>query len=101
MFAVRDAIGEAVARARAGGGPTFVEALTYRLRGHYEGDPAKYRELSELADWKAKDPIAALRRRAGGLEAEPTRRRPRARASRASRDRGRPGGARADRRTTC
>ena len=35
-----------------------MEALTYRLRGHYEGDPAKYRELSELADWKAKDPIA-------------------------------------------
>ncbi len=58
VFAVHAAMGEAVARARAGGGPTFVEALTYRLRGHYEGDPAKYRELSELADWKQKDPIA-------------------------------------------
>jgi pyruvate dehydrogenase E1 component alpha subunit len=56
-FAVRDAAREAVERARAGGGPSFVEALTYRLRGHYEGDPGKYRELSELADWKAKDPI--------------------------------------------
>lgn len=58
VFAIHAAVGEAVARARAGDGPTFVEALTYRLRGHYEGDPAKYRELSELADWKAKDPIA-------------------------------------------
>lgn len=58
VFAVHAAMGEAVARARAGEGPTFVEALTYRLRGHYEGDPAKYRELSELADWKHKDPIA-------------------------------------------
>ena len=58
LLAVRDAVGEAVERARRGDGPTFVEALTYRLRGHYEGDPAKYRELSELADWKAKDPIA-------------------------------------------
>jgi pyruvate dehydrogenase E1 component alpha subunit len=61
IAAVRAAAGDAVARARAGGGPTFVEALTYRLRGHYEGDPAKYRELSELADWKAKDPIERLR----------------------------------------
>jgi pyruvate dehydrogenase E1 component alpha subunit len=59
--AVRAAAADAVGRARAGRGPTFVEALTYRLRGHYEGDPAKYRELSELDDWKAKDPIARLR----------------------------------------
>ena len=58
VAAVGDAVGAAVERARSGGGPTFVEALTYRLRGHYEGDPAKYRELAELADWKSKDPIA-------------------------------------------
>ncbi len=58
VLSVRDAVGEAVERARSGGGPTFVEALTYRLRGHYEGDPAKYRELAELSDWKARDPIA-------------------------------------------
>jgi len=56
--AVLAAARDGVARARAGEGPTFIEALTYRLRGHYEGDPGKYRELSELADWKAKDPIA-------------------------------------------
>lgn len=56
--AVLAAVREGVARARSGGGPTFIEALTYRLRGHYEGDPGKYRELSELADWKQRDPIA-------------------------------------------
>lgn len=56
--AVLEAARAGVARARAGDGPTFIEALTYRLRGHYEGDPGKYRELSELADWKARDPIA-------------------------------------------
>jgi TPP-dependent pyruvate/acetoin dehydrogenase alpha subunit len=57
LAAVRAAAGEAVARARSGGGPSFIEALTYRLRGHYEGDPAKYRELSEVAEWKARDPL--------------------------------------------
>ncbi len=50
----------AVARARNGAGPSFIECLTYRLRGHYEGDPAKYRELSEKDEWKAKDPILRL-----------------------------------------
>ncbi|MDE2166970.1 MAG: thiamine pyrophosphate-dependent dehydrogenase E1 component subunit alpha [Alphaproteobacteria bacterium] len=57
VLAVRTAISDAAARARAGGGPSFIECMTYRLRGHYEGDPAKYRELSELSDWKTKDPI--------------------------------------------
>ncbi len=57
VLAVRDAVSEAAQRARAGSGPTFIECMTYRLRGHYEGDPGKYRELSELSDWKAKDPI--------------------------------------------
>jgi pyruvate dehydrogenase E1 component alpha subunit len=52
----------AVAQARAGKGPAFVECLTHRMRGHYEGDPAKYRELSQLAEWKKKDPIARFSR---------------------------------------
>lgn len=76
VAAVRAAVTAAVARARAGDGPTFVEAMTYRLRGHYEGDPGKYRELSELADWKAKDPIArytASLTEAGDLDADGTR----------------------------
>lgn len=64
LIAVRDAVRSAAAHARSGRGPAFVEALTYRMRGHYEGDPAKYRELSELDEWKTKDPI---RRFAGYL----------------------------------
>jgi pyruvate dehydrogenase E1 component alpha subunit len=58
LLAVRAATMKAVAQARAGKGPIFIECLTHRLRGHYEGDPAKYRELSQLAEWKKKDPIA-------------------------------------------
>jgi TPP-dependent pyruvate/acetoin dehydrogenase alpha subunit len=62
LLAVRDAVTRAVQRARVGNGPGFVECLTHRLRGHYEGDPAKYRELSQLAEWKKKDPIARFAR---------------------------------------
>jgi acetoin:2,6-dichlorophenolindophenol oxidoreductase subunit alpha len=62
LLEVRDAMVKAVQQARRGKGPAFVECLTHRLRGHYEGDPAKYRELSELAEWKEKDPIARFTR---------------------------------------
>jgi pyruvate dehydrogenase E1 component alpha subunit len=62
LFAVREAMRHAVEKCRAGKGPAFVECLTHRLRGHYEGDPAKYRELSQLAEWKRKDPIARVAR---------------------------------------
>ncbi len=62
LFAVRVAMKKALAQARAAKGPTFVECLTHRMRGHYEGDPAKYRELSQLAEWKKKDPIARFAR---------------------------------------
>ncbi len=62
VLAVRGALDRAVRGARGGKGPAFVECLTYRLRGHYEGDPGKYRELSRLADWKKKDPIARFTR---------------------------------------
>ena len=62
--AVCAAMAQAAERARSGGGPTFIECATYRLRGHYEGDPAKYRQLAELSDWKTKDPI---RRFSGSL----------------------------------
>lgn len=60
VLAVFEAATAAVRRARAGAGPSFIECLTYRLRGHYEGDPAKYRELSEKAEWREKDPILRL-----------------------------------------
>jgi TPP-dependent pyruvate/acetoin dehydrogenase alpha subunit len=65
LRAVREAAAEALSRARAGEGPTFIEALTYRLRGHYEGDAARYRELSELEEWRAKDPILRWARTCG------------------------------------
>jgi len=60
LFAVRSAMTKAVDKCRAGKGPIFVECLTQRMRGHYEGDPAKYRELSQLAEWQKKDPIARV-----------------------------------------
>ena len=62
LFAVRAAMRQAVEKCRAGKGPVFIECLTQRMRGHYEGDPAKYRELSRLAAWKKKDPIARVAR---------------------------------------
>jgi acetoin:2,6-dichlorophenolindophenol oxidoreductase subunit alpha len=62
ILAVRDAMGKAAAHARKGKGPAFIECLTHRMRGHYEGDPVKYRELSQLAEWKKKDPIARFSR---------------------------------------
>src|ERR671911_1639384 len=62
LLAVRLAMSKAIKIARARKGPVFIECLTHRLRGHYEGDPAKYRELSQLSEWKKKDPIGRLSR---------------------------------------
>lgn len=53
---------EAIQRARTGGGPTLIEAKTYRWYGHSEIDPAKYRQPEEVEAWKARDPIAAMER---------------------------------------
>ncbi len=59
VLAVRAATREAVARARAGQGPSFLENKTYRVRGHFEGDPQKYRDQAEVLTWQEKsDPIA-------------------------------------------
>ncbi len=52
---------EAVTRARSGGGPTLIEAKTYRWRGHYEGDPQMYRSKAEIEAWEKKCPIARWR----------------------------------------
>jgi len=58
LLKVRAAALEAVQRARAGEGPSFIETKTYRLRGHYEGDPQKYRTEAEVEAWKTKkDPV--------------------------------------------
>ncbi|MPZ39320.1 MAG: pyruvate dehydrogenase (acetyl-transferring) E1 component subunit alpha [Rhizobiales bacterium] len=56
-LAVLEAARNAVVRARDGGGPTIVECLTYRLRGHYVGDPESYRKADEVDEWRGKDPI--------------------------------------------
>jgi TPP-dependent pyruvate/acetoin dehydrogenase alpha subunit len=55
--AVYDICADAVARARQGAGPTFVEALTYRQRGHSRSDPGTYRPAEEVERWLARDPI--------------------------------------------
>ena len=58
ILAVRKTTAEAVARARAGEGPTFIENKTYRIKGHFEGDPQKYRTKEEIKSWQdEKDPI--------------------------------------------
>jgi pyruvate dehydrogenase E1 component alpha subunit len=58
ILAVVAATSEAVARARAGGGPTLVECVTYRLGVHTTADdPTRYRSAEELAAWERKDPL--------------------------------------------
>ena len=59
-LAVRDAFGEALARARSGQGPTLLECDTYRLHGHFEGDQQQYRTKDEVESWRARDPLDAL-----------------------------------------
>lgn len=72
VLAVRAAAAEAAARARAGEGPTLIEAKTYRHRGHSRTDPAKYRPEAEVAAWLARDPLVLFRTRllAEGTAAE-------------------------------
>lgn len=68
VLAVTAAMRIAVDRARSGGGPTFIEAVTYRLGPHTTSDdPTRYRDEAEVASWRAKDPIVRLERL---LEAE-------------------------------
>jgi acetoin:2,6-dichlorophenolindophenol oxidoreductase subunit alpha len=57
VLAVRDAADEAVAVARQGNGPTFLECRTYRQSGHSRTDPGKYRPAEEVASWLARDPL--------------------------------------------
>ena len=54
--AVHAAVGEAVARARSGEGPTLVEAETYRWKGHSKSDKNLYRTRDEIASWRERDP---------------------------------------------
>jgi acetoin:2,6-dichlorophenolindophenol oxidoreductase subunit alpha len=72
IAAVWRAAKDAVARAREGGGPTFIEAHSYRIQGHLEAEDLflggqRYREASEIEDWKGRCPIARTRKQ---LESE-------------------------------
>jgi acetoin:2,6-dichlorophenolindophenol oxidoreductase subunit alpha len=62
------AAGEAIGRARDGGGPSFIEARTYRIQGHFEAESfvlgkGRYRDDGEIEAWRQKDPIALFRAR--------------------------------------
>ena len=62
VFAVEQVVGEAVARARAGEGPTLIEALTYRVKGHTTADDhRRYRESEEVVEWRGRDPLERVR----------------------------------------
>jgi pyruvate dehydrogenase E1 component alpha subunit len=62
LLAVYAAVKEAVDRARNGGGPTLIEAFTYRMGAHTTSDdPTKYREDSEVEEWKGRDPIKRIK----------------------------------------
>lgn len=60
-FAVFDVTAQAAQRARSGQGPTLIEAKQARFRGHFEGDPDRYRSDSERSDARANDPIPYTR----------------------------------------
>jgi acetoin:2,6-dichlorophenolindophenol oxidoreductase subunit alpha len=61
VLAVHQAATEAVARARRGEGPTLLVTESYRLEGHYSGEPEVYRTRAEVEEWRKKDPIPRFR----------------------------------------
>ena len=64
VFAVYDAAGEAIARARAGEGPTFLELKTYRFHGHFHADtPLNYRTEEEEEYFRERDPLKSFEKR--------------------------------------
>jgi pyruvate dehydrogenase E1 component alpha subunit len=60
VVAVWEAASEAIERARRGDGPTLLEYKTWRQRGHFEGDPATYKDAAEQKAWIARDPLPRL-----------------------------------------
>jgi pyruvate dehydrogenase E1 component alpha subunit len=64
VLAVWETFGRFLDAARRGEGPLLLECLTHRLRGHYEGDPAKYREAIAQEEWQKVDPILRFQRHA-------------------------------------
>ena len=67
VIKVHDTMEAAVSRARAGDGPTVIEALTYRHYGHSRADPAKYRPTDEVEHWMQRDPLLVARERLTSL----------------------------------
>jgi pyruvate dehydrogenase E1 component alpha subunit len=61
VLAVHDATEAALAKIRAGGGPYFLEIVTYRYRGHSMGDPERYRQSDEVKKYQENDPIGIFR----------------------------------------
>lgn len=61
VLAVMSVARELTKEMKANPGPRLLECMTYRLSGHYVGDPQQYRSKEELAEWRAKDPIARLK----------------------------------------
>lgn len=57
VIAVAEAVNDFIERARKGEGPALLEMMTYRWRGHMEGDPMKYRTREEVKEWQEKDPV--------------------------------------------
>jgi len=72
VVVVADAAGRAADRARSGGGPTVLEAQTYRHFGHSRTDPASYRPAGELEEWLSRDPLEVARRRLADLGVDRT-----------------------------
>ncbi|MGH9643187.1 MAG: thiamine pyrophosphate-dependent dehydrogenase E1 component subunit alpha [Terriglobales bacterium] len=62
VLAVHAAAGEAIGKLRGGGGPCLLECMTYRMAGHFVGDPQHYRSKEEFAAWHDKDPIERLKK---------------------------------------
>jgi len=62
FFAVRETVLEAIKKIKGGNGPFFIEAMTYRFRGHSIADPSKYRDTAEVDSWIDKDPILFLKK---------------------------------------
>jgi pyruvate dehydrogenase E1 component alpha subunit len=63
VFAVYEASGEAIARARRGGGPSLIEARAFRYYGHFVGDPQTYKTKEEMEGYTARDPIILFKKR--------------------------------------
>jgi TPP-dependent pyruvate/acetoin dehydrogenase alpha subunit len=69
---VRSAAADAVTRARTASSPSLLECITYRWRGHFEGDPQAYRSRDEVAEWRRQDPLIRLRQRYGQASGDDT-----------------------------